>query len=143
MNFVADKTYLVTVHLRDVPAISEIAQRWQEQISELDHGGIGLLILSLLDAVVDDPFPALYDLTEWIEALEGTIFERFDSDAEADIFGPQQGPSCRPPSPKTQVRRDDCARSSGFPSLWRGEDRLLPGCLGPHSPGNRCRSNLP
>lgn len=137
MNFFAGKTYLVTVNSEDVATIAKIAHHPPEQISELDQGGMGLLIYSLLDAVVDDSFPALDDLTERSAALEGAFVKRFDSDEQADIFGPLQGPSCRAPNPKTQARRVDCARTSGFPGLWRGDGHLFPGCPGLHSPGNR------
>lgn len=87
MNLFAGKNFLVTVHSEDVPAIGETAERWRQQIPKLGHRGIGLLIYSLLDAIVDDYFPVIDALTERIEDLEQAVFERFDNDAQAAIFG--------------------------------------------------------
>ncbi len=87
INLFAGKNYLVTVHSEDVPAIIKTADRWKQRTPNLDSQGIGLLIYSLLDAIVDDYFPVIDDLTERIEDLEAAVFERFDSDAQADIFG--------------------------------------------------------
>jgi magnesium transporter len=57
VDLFAGKNYLVTVHDGLLPAIPETADRWCLNIDELGNRGIGLLVYSLLDAIVDGYFP--------------------------------------------------------------------------------------
>ena len=87
INLFAGSNYLVTVHTDAVAVVSETAARWQRQVPLLDKHGIGVLVYSLIDAIVDGYFPVIDDLTERIEDLESAVFDRFDTDAQAEIFG--------------------------------------------------------
>ena len=86
VNLFAGKNYLVTVHDGALAAIPETADRWSENVEQLGNRGIGLLVYSLLDAIVDGYFPVIDDLAERIEDLEEAIFERFEAGAQAEIF---------------------------------------------------------
>jgi magnesium transporter len=80
------KNYLVTVHDGVFEVVREMAQRWRENIHLPGNRGAGLLVYSLLDAVVDGYFPIVDELTERIEDLEQSIFERSDQPIQQEIF---------------------------------------------------------
>ncbi len=80
------KNYLVTVHDGSLPQIRETADRWCRGIAELGDRGVGLLVYSLIDAVVDGYFPVVDDLGERVEDLEERLFERPEPGAQAEIF---------------------------------------------------------
>ncbi len=48
--------------------------------------GIGILLYSLLDSIVDNYFPIIDSIVERVEDLEEQIFEKFDQRAIEDIF---------------------------------------------------------
>ena len=83
--FVGER-FLVTVHDGRLAAIPETAERWHENLAARGHRGVGLLVHSLLDAVVDGYFPVVDDLAERIEELEDAVFDRADAGAQAEIF---------------------------------------------------------
>ncbi len=82
----AGRNYLVTVHDGAITAVNETAQRWRENGTRRGHRNVGLLVYSLLDAIVDDYFPVVDRISERIEDLEVKIFDHFDRQAQEDIF---------------------------------------------------------
>jgi Mg2+ and Co2+ transporter CorA len=48
--------------------------------------GIGILLYSLLDSIVDNYFPVIDSIVERVEDLEEQIFEKFDQRSIEDIF---------------------------------------------------------
>jgi magnesium transporter len=80
------KNYLVTVHDGSLAALAETAERWCRNVETLGNRGIGLLVYSLLDALVDGYFPCLDELGERVEELETAIFERARADQQEEIF---------------------------------------------------------
>ena len=58
------KHYMVTFHKSDLPIIAQIAERWRTNAVELGNHGVGFLLHSLLDALVDEYFPVLDDIAE-------------------------------------------------------------------------------
>ncbi|MEO5953273.1 MAG: magnesium transporter CorA family protein [Chloroflexia bacterium] len=48
--------------------------------------GVGILLYSLLDSVVDNYFPVIDSIVERVEALEEAIFEKFNQKAIESIF---------------------------------------------------------
>ncbi len=80
------KNYLVTVHDGAFEVVKETARRWRENIHLPGDRGVGLLVYSLLDAVVDGYFPIIDELSERIEDMEQTIFERSDERIQQEIF---------------------------------------------------------
>jgi magnesium transporter len=77
--------YLVTVHDEPIKQIVETVTRWQAPDSPLDQD-VGSLVYALLDAIVDDYFPVMDQITDRVEDLESQIFDRFSEDTLASIF---------------------------------------------------------
>jgi magnesium transporter len=65
--------YLITVHQEPFPLFEALADRWRQNRRVLDEG-IGVLVYTLLDAVVDAYFPILDGIVDRIEALEEALF---------------------------------------------------------------------
>ncbi|HEV2108238.1 MAG TPA: magnesium/cobalt transporter CorA [Thermomicrobiales bacterium] len=80
------KNYLVTVHDGAFEVVKETARRWRENVHLPGDRGVGLLVYSLLDAVVDGYFPIIDELSERIEDMEQAIFERSDQRIQQEIF---------------------------------------------------------
>lgn len=77
--------YLVTIHHVAIPQIQETLRRWRDPNSPLGQD-LGALVYALLDAMVDDYFPAIDQIADRIEELEAKIFEEYDEAALQDIF---------------------------------------------------------
>ncbi|MCU0491994.1 MAG: magnesium/cobalt transporter CorA [Chloroflexaceae bacterium] len=77
--------YLVSIHRGPIRQIDETLRRWQTPNSPLGYR-IGGLAHALLDAVVDDYFPLIDQVTDEIEDLEDTIFRTFKREAIQTIF---------------------------------------------------------
>jgi magnesium transporter len=77
--------YLVTIHKLPVPELDEAHHRWAQNLEEIDRG-IGILLYSLLDAMVDNYFPVLDTLAEHLEKLEDTIYEENSDGNVADLL---------------------------------------------------------
>jgi magnesium transporter len=87
LSLFVGRNYLVTVHDADMsPTIQETARRWRENVAWQGKRHVGLLVYSLLDAIVDDYFPVVDHISERIEDLEVKIFDKFDHRAQEDIF---------------------------------------------------------
>ena len=78
--------YLVTVHGGILAVVTDTAQRWREHESWHDTRSVGMLVYSVLDAIVDDYFPVVDAVSDQIEDIEAAIFERFDRGVQRDIF---------------------------------------------------------
>jgi magnesium transporter len=74
INLFVGPNYLVTVHYGGCAEISETAERWRKNAGRIEHG-VGSLVYSLLDAVVDGYFPLLDQIAEKFEDLEQDIFQ--------------------------------------------------------------------
>ena len=70
--------FLITVHQEPVPLFEALAGRWRQNRRVLDEG-IGVLVYTLLDAVVDAYFPILDGIVDRIETLEETLFTEVES----------------------------------------------------------------
>lgn len=78
--------YLVTVHPGQCHEIDETAQRWHQNVKNLDARSVAVLLYSLLDTIVDNYFPVLDAVAERTDALESAIFERGSTAALQEIF---------------------------------------------------------
>jgi magnesium transporter len=65
--------YLITVHEAQVKEFEEVEQRWKRNVKQLEWG-IGVLLYSLLDTIVDNYFPILDKLVDEAEELEDNLF---------------------------------------------------------------------
>ena len=86
VHFFAGGNFLVTIHHGPLPVIDETAHRWCMSPGIQGKYRIGLLIYSLLDAIVDDYFPIIDKLAERIDELEDAIFNDGDVTAQAQVF---------------------------------------------------------
>ena len=78
--------FLVTIRNDESPEIETTSDRWCRNSEQLGKRGVGFLLYSLLDAIVDGYFPALDRMTDEFEALEERIFEHYDVHVQRDIF---------------------------------------------------------
>jgi magnesium transporter len=67
------KHYLLTVHDEPIPALDEAERRWRRNAQQAEWG-VGILLYSLLDSIVDQYFPVLDALVERAEDLDERIF---------------------------------------------------------------------
>lgn len=73
LRIFAGESYVITIH--DVPlvALDEAERRWTRNAQQVEWG-IGILLYSLLDSLVDDYFPVADSLIERAEDLDARIF---------------------------------------------------------------------
>lgn len=67
------QNYLITVHGMLIKELEEVTQRWKRSHTQLEKG-IGILLYSLLDTIVDRYFPIVDELVDQAEALEDRMF---------------------------------------------------------------------
>jgi len=67
------KNYLLTIHTEPVEEINEVASRFRRNTDAIERG-IGVLVYSLLDTIVDHYFPVIDRIGERIEELETGVF---------------------------------------------------------------------
>ncbi len=65
--------YLITVHQVPLPELEEAEERWRRNGHQLEKG-IGILLYSLLDTIVDNYFPVVDALVDASEELEDVIY---------------------------------------------------------------------
>ena len=65
--------YLITVHVEAIKELDEVEQRWKRNGTQLERG-IGILLYSLLDTIVDRYFPVSDELVDQAEELEDLLF---------------------------------------------------------------------
>jgi len=65
--------FLITVHAAPLPLLEEMLDRWRRNRRAI-HEGIGVLVYTLLDSIVDGYFPVLDEIIERVEDLEETLF---------------------------------------------------------------------
>lgn len=65
--------FLVTVHRSPLPLLEQMSERWRHNTHAIDEG-IGVLVYTLLDGIVDAYFPVLDSIIERVEELEEVLF---------------------------------------------------------------------
>lgn len=73
LAFFVGENYLVTVHSKPIKELEEAEVRWRRNAAQIERG-IGVLLYSILDTVVDNYFPVLDVLVDRSERLEEQIF---------------------------------------------------------------------
>lgn len=79
------ENYLVTIHYGEAHEIAETVDRWRQNADRIERG-VGVLVYSLLDTIVDGYFPVIDGLAERVEEVEESIFDRASSDCLATVF---------------------------------------------------------
>jgi magnesium transporter len=67
------KNYLITVHKGHISELDEVEQRWTRNVKQLEWG-VGVLLYTLLDTIVDRYFPVVDQLVDQAEELEDRLF---------------------------------------------------------------------
>ncbi|MFN8590155.1 MAG: magnesium/cobalt transporter CorA [Thermomicrobiales bacterium] len=80
------KRYMVTFHDGSLPVIGETAERWRASVNKLGNRGIGFLLYSVLDALVDGYFPVIDEISESADTLEETIILQGQPALQAEIL---------------------------------------------------------
>lgn len=65
--------YLITVHHAHSKELEEVEQRWTRNVKQLEWG-IGVLLYTMLDTIVDHYFPVVDNLVDQAEELEDKLF---------------------------------------------------------------------
>ncbi|TMD75293.1 MAG: magnesium/cobalt transporter CorA [Chloroflexi bacterium] len=67
------KNYLITVHNGHILELDEVEQRWTRNAKQLEWG-VGVLLYTLLDTIVDRYFPVVDEMVNQAEELEDQLF---------------------------------------------------------------------
>src|SRR5437762_14283500 len=67
------KNYLITVHTGHILELDEVEQRWTRNAKQLEWG-VGVLLYTLLDTIVDRYLPVVDDRVNQAEELEDQLF---------------------------------------------------------------------
>jgi magnesium transporter len=86
VSFFVGSNYVVTLHDGEVRIFEEIKRRWEQNSQAISSHDAGILTYTILDAIVDDYFPLIDDLSEEVEALEEVLFGKFDRDTQQRLF---------------------------------------------------------
>lgn len=65
--------YLITVHNGHIFELDEVEQRWTRNVKQLEWG-IGVLLYTMLDTIVDRYFPVVDELVDRADELEDNLF---------------------------------------------------------------------
>ena len=80
------KHCLVTFHKSDLPVMAQTAERWRTNAAALGNHGVGFLLHSVLDSLVDGYFPVLDDIAERADTLEESIILEGQPTLQAEIL---------------------------------------------------------
>lgn len=73
LDMFVGENYLITVHNGPVQELEETEQRWKRNAKQLEWG-LGVLLYSLLDTIIDRYFPVVDEMVEQAEELEASLF---------------------------------------------------------------------
>lgn len=79
------KNYVVTVHSQPIKAIAIAERLWREWPEKINEGS-GLITYLLLDSVVDEYLPLLDIISDRIEDIEDSIFNKYSPEVIQEIF---------------------------------------------------------
>lgn len=77
------QNFLVVCHDGELPLVGEVLDRFGREAGAHDVSG---LLYDLLDAIVDEYFPVLDGIAERTEAIEASVFEKFNRRRLADLL---------------------------------------------------------
>lgn len=80
------KNYVVTVHDGSIKTLDEVSERWHQSGLTADRNSVGMLVYTILDALVDGYFPVLDQLSDRLDDLEDVILEQVDLKSQQEIF---------------------------------------------------------
>jgi magnesium transporter len=79
------RNYAVTLHRDPLPALDEGYRRWTRGGAMLREG-VGFLVFTIVDSVIDTYFPVLDSLEDALDATELSIFNEREEDSVQDLL---------------------------------------------------------
>jgi magnesium transporter len=79
------RNYVVTVHRGSIPALEEALARWTRGGPMLREG-VGFLVYTVMDALIDTYFPVIDAIEDEIEETELSLFGRFRGEGVQDLL---------------------------------------------------------
>ncbi|HEX3304535.1 MAG TPA: magnesium/cobalt transporter CorA [Thermomicrobiales bacterium] len=86
LSLFAGKNFVVTLHQAELPVLDQTSDRWCASHAKIKNGAAGLLVYSILDALVDEYLPIADRISDRIDVIEDAVFGRFDANAQQEIF---------------------------------------------------------
>jgi magnesium transporter len=86
LSIFAGANFVVTLHGAELRVLEAISDRWQMNHARIKNHAAGLLVYSILDALVDEYLPVADRISDRIDQIEESIFGRFDAAAQQEIF---------------------------------------------------------
>jgi magnesium transporter len=80
------KHSMVTFHKSDLPVMAQTVERWRTNAAALGNHGVGFLLHSVLDSLVDGYFPVLDDIADRADSLEESIILAGQPTLQAEIL---------------------------------------------------------
>lgn len=85
IDLFAGRNYVVSIHQGRVPALDEAFGRWTRSGSMLREG-VGFLLYTLLDAIIESYSPVLATIEDRLDEAEIAMFARFPETAVQDLM---------------------------------------------------------
>ncbi|MBS1811120.1 MAG: magnesium/cobalt transporter CorA [Acidobacteria bacterium] len=85
LNLFLGPNYIVTVHRLPIKALAEGEHLWRNW-NDLAGLGSGLLAYLIMDSLVDQYFPILDMISDWMDDLEDRLFNEQETETIEDIF---------------------------------------------------------
>lgn len=79
------RNYVVTIHRGRVPALEEALARWTRG-GPMMREGVGFLVYTMMDALIDTYFPVIDAIESQIEETELALFDRFRGEEVQDLL---------------------------------------------------------
>jgi magnesium transporter len=74
LHILTGPAYVVTIHAQEMPEIDEALRRWQKNEAIIGSSGVGVILYSLFDTIVDGYFPVLDTIADQVERIETGVF---------------------------------------------------------------------
>ncbi|WP_019569783.1 magnesium/cobalt transporter CorA [Thioalkalivibrio sp. ALE11] len=78
---------IISIHSGEQDPFEPVRDRMRGANRNFNRLGAAYLAYALMDAVVDQSFPVLEEISEWLERLEAAVLERPDATTLAEIHG--------------------------------------------------------
>ena len=86
VSIFAGSNFVVTLHEDEMQILDDVSDRWCASSAKVQNREAGLLVYSILDALVDGYLPLVDKISERIDQIEDSVFGSFDAKAQQEIF---------------------------------------------------------
>ncbi len=85
LDIFVGKNFMVTVHYDPIEEIAEVAERFHDNTAQIENG-VGVLLYSLLDTIVDHYFPVVDEIGHCIGDLERRVLSNIEAEGIQNTF---------------------------------------------------------